>query len=329
MTINKRFAGRSGNLATSPRDHHQDVTDRVIAALEAGTRPWQRPWDPEKAGGPAMPVNGATGRRYRGVNVLMLGMSPLAFFSQDPRWTTYKQASERGWQVKRGEKGSTVFFFKQLQIDGQNIADDAEEHAKRIPILRSFTVFHASQIEGIPPFAPPTIEEAPWRRPDAVDLILQNSKAEIRIGGGRAFYSPSTDHIQLPPDSAFRSPEGWGATALHELSHWAGAPHRLNRDLTGRFGSHNYAREELVGEISSLLIGSELGLPTDIPNHASYLDSWIKILKSDKREIFRAAAAAQKSADYCLGFHPEYAASMDGDAQNTAPAVGATMAEAA
>ncbi|HUZ92206.1 MAG TPA: zincin-like metallopeptidase domain-containing protein [Methylocella sp.] len=305
---NARYASRSGG-PTKPRDHYQDLTDRVIAALEAGTRPWQKPWDPDKTGGPAMPVNGATGRRYRGINTLVLGMSTLAFATSDPRWCTYKQAAERGWQIRRGERGTTVFFFKQLQIEDHTAAESNSEHTKRIPLLRSFTVFHASQIDSIPAFTPPTIEEAPWRRPEAVDMILRNSNATIRVGGDRAFFSPSTDHIQLPPESAFQSPEGWSATAMHELSHWAGASHRLNRDLSGRFGSQDYSREELVADFSSLIIGTELGLPTDVPNHASYIGSWIKILKNDKREIFRAAAAAQKCADYLLAFHPDYAAS--------------------
>ncbi|MGO9721262.1 MAG: zincin-like metallopeptidase domain-containing protein, partial [Methylocella sp.] len=123
------------------------------------------------------------------------------------------------------------------------------------------------------------MEEAPWRRPEAIDIILRHSKAVIRIGGDRAFYSPSTDHISLPPESAFKSPQDWASVALHEMSHWAASPDRLNRDLSGRFGSEAYAREELVAVLSSLIIGTELNLPTDIPNHASYIQSWIKILK--------------------------------------------------
>ncbi len=312
---NARNAPRSG-APHKPRDHYQELTDRIIAALEAGTRPWQKPWDPSKSGGPSMPVNGATGRRYRGINTLVLGMSTLAFANNDPRWCTYKQAAERGWQIRRGEKGTTVFFYKQLTIDDHRSPESGDDHTRSIPLLRSFTVFHASQIDGIPAFVAPTVEDAPWRRPEAVDIILRNSKAVIRIGGDRAFYSPSTDHIQLPPDSAFESPEGWAATALHELSHFAGAPQRLNRDLSGRFGSDSYSKEEMVAEFSSMTIGTELNLPTDIPNHASYLESWIKNLKSDKREIFRAAAAAQKCADYCLGFHPDYAASVTHSADN-------------
>ncbi len=312
---NAKYAPRA-NAPHKSRDHYQELTDRIIAALEAGTRPWQKPWDPNKAVGPSTPINAATGRRYRGINTLILGMSSLAFASNDPRFCTYRQAAEKGWQIRRGEKGTTVYFFKQLTIGDHDSPESEEDHTRRIPLMRSFTVFHASQIDGIPAFVAPTVEEAPWRRPEAVDIILRNSKAVIRIGGDRAFYSPSTDHISLPQESAFDSPEDWASVALHELAHFSAAPHRLNRDLSGRFGSEAYAREELVAVLSSLIIGTELNLPTDIPNHASYIESWIKILKNDRREIFRAAAAAQKCADYCLGFHPDYAASVTYGADN-------------
>jgi antirestriction protein ArdC len=306
---NAKYSPRS-SAPHKPRDHYQELTDRIIAALKAGTPPWQKPWDPNKADGPSMPVNATTGRRYRGINTLILGMSSLPFTSNDPRFCTYKQAAERGWQIRRGEKGTTIYFFKQLTIGDHDSPESEEDNTRRIPLLRSFTVFHASQIDGIPAFVAPTVEEATWRRPEAVDIILRNSKAVIRIGGDRAFYSPSTDSIYLPKESAFESPQSWASVALHELSHFAGAPHRLNRDLSGRFGSEAYSREELVAVFSSLIIGTELNLPTDIPNHASYIESWLKILKNDKREIFRAAAAAQKCADYCLGFHPDYAPSV-------------------
>jgi antirestriction protein ArdC len=156
------------------------------------------------------------------------------------------------------------------------------------------------------PYVPPTVEEAPWQRPEATDIILRNSGADIRIGGERAFFSPVTDHIQLPPESAFKSPEAWSAVACHELSHWTGHASRLNRDMTGRFGSKDYSREELRAELSGLYVGTTLGIPTNIPNHASYIESWVKILKDDRREIFRAAADAQRIADYCLAFHPDY-----------------------
>jgi antirestriction protein ArdC len=213
-----------------PRDHYQEVTDRIIAALEAGTPPWRKPWDPDKAGGPAMPRNAVTGHKYRGINVLTLGMSALAFASSDPRWATYKQAEERGWQVRRGGRGTTGYFFKRLELRDDTKPDDDDDAVRRIPLLRAFTLFHASQIEGIPTYVPPTIEEAPWRAPEATEIILANSGAVVRYGGERAFYSPATDHIQMPPHAAFTTAEGYCGTLVHELSHNAAIrimPHGL------------------------------------------------------------------------------------------------------
>src|SRR5580658_997407 len=239
MSTTTKPMPRVGKSNRAPRDHYQEVTDRIIAELEAGTPPWRRPWDPDKAGGPAMPRNAATGQRYRGINVLTLGMSVLAFSSGDPRWATYKQAEDRGWQVRKGERGTTGYFFKRLEVRDDSRPEDDEDTVKRIPLLRAFSLFHASQIDGIPDFIPPTIEEAPWRAPEAAEIILANSGAVIRIGGDRAFYSPSTDHIQMPPRSAFRSASGWSSVITHEAAHWTGSKHRLNRDLRNSFGSHD------------------------------------------------------------------------------------------
>lgn len=148
----------------------------------------------------------------------------------------------------------------------------------------------------------------PWTRPEASDIILKYSGDVVCIGGDRAFYSPSTDHIQLPPDFAFNGPEEFATVALHELSHWTGHLSRLNRDLQNRFGSSAYAIEELRAELAFALVANELSIPTNIPHHASYIASWIKPLKDDKRGIFRAAADAQRIAPMELGFHPDYAA---------------------
>jgi antirestriction protein ArdC len=323
MTTMRKSFVRTSRSQADRRDHYQEVTDKIVAALEAGRKPWQRPWDPARAGLGTAPVNAATGHRYRGINSLVLGLSPLSFETSEPRWCSYKQAKERGWQVRHGETGTTIFFFKKLAIGGHdaNVGEksraDAGDQTKFIPLLRAFTVFHASQIDGIPEFRTPDSSKLLIQRIEAADLIMKNSGADIRIGGDRAYYCPSTDHIQLPPDGAFRSSEGHAATALHEMSHWTGASHRLNRDLTGSFGTQAYSREELRAEISSALIGTILGLPTDLENHASYIGSWIGILKEDKREIFRAAADAQKIADYLLNFHPDYA-TVGGDG-NEAP----------
>ena len=177
---------RSSKNDQTPRDHFADVTAQVIAALEAGIPPWRKPWDTDKAGGPAMPRNATTGVRYRGINVLTLGMSPLAFMTSDPRWATYKQAAEQGWQVRKGERGTTAYFFKRLEVRDKDAGAD-QDATKRVPLLRAFTLFHASQIDGIPDYCPPTVEEAPWRAPEAAEIIVANSKAVVRIGGDRAF----------------------------------------------------------------------------------------------------------------------------------------------
>ena len=184
---------------------------------------------------------------------------------------------------------------------------------RRIPLLRAFTLFHASQIDGIPDYVPPTIAEAPWRAPEAAEIILANSGAVVRIGGERAFYSPATDHIQMPPHAAFATAEGYCGTLIHELWHWTGAESRLNRDLRNRFGSHDYAREELRAEIGQMMVCAELGIADcDFTNNAAYVASWLEKLRSDRKEIFRAAADAQRIADYLLAFHPDYANSQAG-----------------
>jgi antirestriction protein ArdC len=200
------------------REPVQEFADRIIAELENGVKPWVRPWDPEKAGGPQAPFNPVTGKRYHGVNVLILGKDMRAFQSGDPRWMTYQQSQEKQWQVRKGEKATTIFFTKPYEVED----NEAEDGTRTIKFLKHYAVFHASQIDGIPVYKAPTAEEAPWARPEAADIILKNSGAVVRIGGDRAFYSPATDHIQLPPEHAFRGPHEFAATALHEHAHWTG-----------------------------------------------------------------------------------------------------------
>jgi antirestriction protein ArdC len=153
---------------TARRDLYQDITDRIVAAIKAGTPPWRPPWDPDKCGGPVMPRNAVSGHRYRGINVITLGMSPLAFMTSDPRWATYKQAAERGWQVRGGERGTLGIFYKRLTVSENGDAGAGDDNKVRhIPMLRAFTLFRASQIDGIPSYVAPTVAEAPWRAPEA------------------------------------------------------------------------------------------------------------------------------------------------------------------
>jgi antirestriction protein ArdC len=250
------------------------------------------------------------------VNVLALALSPHAFLTGDSRWCTYQQAQDRGYQVRKGEKATTVFFAKPLNVQSkERDGDDPDSPASRtIHMLKAYSVFSmGSQIDGVPPYTPPTVEKAPWTRPEAAQAIIENSRAVIRIGGDRAFYSPSTDHVQLPPDNAFHGPAEFASVALHEMSHWTGASHRLDRDLTGGFGSAKYSGEELVAELSSLFVTGTLGLPQTTTNSAAYIGHWAAKLKSDNRAIFKAASQAQRAADYLLAFHPDYALALEPD----------------
>lgn len=311
MSATARKAPYTKSDPATRRDAYQELTDTIVAALEAGKRPWVRPWDPSKAGGPAMPVNAVTGRRYRGINVLVLSIASFAF-GGDPRFCTYKQATEAGWQVKAGSKSTTVFFYKKLTVIDRD-APAGSDDTKTIPMIRTFNVFNGSQIEGIPAFILPTVEDAPWRRPEAAEIIVRNSGAVVRTGGERAFYAPGEDFVQMPTDSSFADAGGWASTMLHEMAHWTGHKSRLARVMTGvARGSSAYAQEELRAELASVFLGAELGLPCDLPNNVSYLAEWVTALRNDKREIFHAASAAQKIADMLLGFHPEYAAAAVG-----------------
>jgi len=205
---NTRSTRRGSGTDYAPRDHYTEVTNQVIAALEAGTPPWRRPWDQGKTGGPSMPCNATTGASYHGINTLTLGMSPLAFTSGDPRWATYRQSAERGWQVKKGARSTTGYFYKRVAVHDNSKAAGDEDATRRIPLLRAFALFHASQIDGVPDYVPPSVAEAPWRAPEATEIIVANSGADIRIGGDRAFYSPNTDHVQMPTACSFYSAAG-------------------------------------------------------------------------------------------------------------------------
>jgi antirestriction protein ArdC len=289
---------------TEPRDAKKEVADWIIPEIEKGALPWKREWNPERCTGPQAPFNPVTKHGYRGINVLILGMSFLAYQMADPRWLTFLQAKEKGWHVKKGERSTTIFFTKNLNVKDE----DAEDGERTIRLLRHYPVFHASQVEGIPPYVPPTVEEAPWTRPEAVQIIMQNSGVSFTTGGDRAFYSPAGDFIQLPPDIAFPRPEYWAATAIHEINHSTGHPTRMNRELSGAFGSESYACEEARVEMAAAFVCNILGLPTDYANHAAYIATWLKKHRTDKYEMFRCAADAQRIADWTLAYHPEYAA---------------------
>ncbi|RIV87490.1 ArdC family protein [Aurantiacibacter zhengii] len=281
-------------------DTYQEVTDRVIAALEAGTKPWEAGWD---GAGSLQEPRRANGLPYRGINVLLLWMAAAENGWNGQHWVTFKQAKACGAKVRKGEKGTRIVFFKQLDVERENDAGETEQ--ARIPMLRTYTVFNADQVDDLPegiataPIAPTPGLERDQEREDA----LRSCGARITEGGTRAFYQPVADCITMPDFERFADGGQYLATLAHELCHWTGHKSRLDRNLTaqGPFGSPGYAQEELVAELGAAFIGARLGIAGDhIENHAAYLGSWLKALKNDKRHIFKAAAAAQRAADLVL-----------------------------
>lgn len=290
------------------RDFRQEVTDNIVALLEKGVAPWQKPWNAQAHA--AMPMNPTTDKPYRGGNAVHLLTVGLQKSYDDPRWMTYKQAAEQGWQVRKGEKGTQIEFWDvkpESKKAGTRTEDAQEPKAEDQPehrlIHRIYTVFNARQIDGIPPHAPQPAK--PFEAVEAGERILSSSGAKIAHDqADRAFYNRQSDSIHLPPKDAFKDPGAYYGTALHELAHWTGHPQRLNRSTlteSYRFGDQNYAKEELRAELASVFIAAEKGIPHDPESHAAYVGSWIQALKQDKHEIFRAAHDASKATDLLLG----------------------------
>ena len=283
---------------------YEEITDKIIAELEAGRIPWVQPWGTAAAKAPlAMPQNAVTRRRYSGINVLILWGAVIERGFSGQSWLTFRQALSLGGNVRKGERGTTVVYADRfVPNDERRRAAETGEEAQAIPFLKRFTVFNTDQCEGLPvdvasvaPPPPPGLIE-----PQAEALIAATG-AEFRIGGARAFYSPSGDFVQVPPPQAYFEPINWHRTAFHELSHWSGAACRLGRDLSGSFGSKSYAREELVAEIAGAFICASLGIVPTV-RHADYIGSWLEVLREDNRAIVRAASSASKAADYILAF---------------------------
>ena len=314
-TTTTQYPASEPPTGTRPlRDFRQEVTDNVVQMLENGVAPWQKPWDAAAN----MPMNPTSARAYRGGNAIHLMATALQKGYQDPRWMTYKQASDHDWQVRRGEKGTQIEFWdvkqdKDRSPDGSGDGavnarpgrNDGDERPRLIH--RVYTVFNAAQIDGVPPHVPK--QHTPFEAAQSGERILAGSGAKIahdRADG--AFYDRAADAIHLPPKAAFKDAPGYYGTVLHELAHWSGHPSRLNRATLNesyRFGDVNYAKEELRAELASLFLAAERGIPHDPTQHAAYVGSWIKALKEDKNEIFRASHDASAATDFLLSLERE------------------------
>jgi antirestriction protein ArdC len=302
MGQDKRRAVREGRV-----DIHAKITDRIIAALEAGVRPWVQPWSTGHCEGRITRPLRHNGEPYSGINVLLLWSETVSRGFRSPMWMTFRQALELGAHVRKGETGSTVVYAN--RVTKSETADNGDEVEREIPFLKTYTVFNVEQIDDLPEghsSIAPNVDKPAVNRIAAVDAFFAATGAIIRHGGSKAYYAPGSDMIQMPPIEAFRDVESYYATLAHEEVHWAGASHRLNRDLSryARDRSER-AREELVAELGASFLCADLGIVPELeprPDHASYLGSWLSVLKNDKRFIFQAAAQAQRAVSYLHDF---------------------------
>jgi antirestriction protein ArdC len=325
---------RSSQGQREARDFRQDLTDTIVELVEKGAAPWQKPWNPDAAGiALRIPYNASTDRAYRGANSLYLMARQMQLGSDDPRWCTYKQAQAEGWQVRKGEKGTTVEYWQFDREEQRQRPDGTTEKVSvKLERPRVFyaTVFNAKQIDGIPQLQP-TIPKNSWEVSEAAERVLSSCGVPIHHDqADSAYYSPARDSIHLPPREGFPRQEDYYEVALHEVGHSTGHPSRLNRDLSGRFGSPEYAREELRAQMCSLYLTAELGVPFNPERHAAYQGSWITALKGDKNEIFRAARDAEMMADYVIELSRERTLTKEIDMADPADITpGATPADVA
>jgi antirestriction protein ArdC len=298
-------AGRSERA-----DVYTRVTDSIIAQLEQGARPWHKPWNAAHAAGRITRPLRHNGKPYAGINILMLWAAAEEHGFECPIWLTYQQAQELGGHVKKGEHGSPVVYANTFKkIDKNEQGEDVEQD---IPFLKQYTVFNALQCEGLPAhfYALAQAPNLDIERIPHAEQFVANTKADIRTGGNHAYYTQTQDYIQLPPLVSFESAESYVSTKIHELTHWTKHPTRLDRDLgRKRFGDEGYAMEELVAELGASFLCADLHItPEVMPEHAGYLEHWLKVLKDDKRAIFTAASLASKAADYLHSLQPGFVA---------------------
>ena len=286
---------------------YQEVTGRIIAELEAGRVPWVQPWSSTPHGAcVGLPVNAQTGKTYSGINILLLWGQVLERDFAVQSWLTYKQAQTLGGNVRKGETSTPIVYADSFTPKGERKAAREENRdPQRIPFLKRYRVFNIDQCDHLPrglyAQAPdlPQCEQLP-----IAEKLIKATAADFRIGGNRAYYVPGEDYIQVPPQPLFHAQIDYYRTCFHELGHWTGARHRLDRPMETSKGSKLYAREELVAEMTSAFVCATLGIVPTV-RHADYIGAWLQVLRADDKAIFRAASKASKAADYILAFHGE------------------------
>jgi antirestriction protein ArdC len=283
-------------------DVYAIVTEKIINLLESGVVPWRRPWTST-----GLPRNLVSKKPYKGVNYFLLSATKYV----SPFWLTYRQATELGGHVRKGEESTIVIFWKAEDVKQSSEALEAEktdDKNRRRFLLRYYRLFNLEQCELLQTVLDklPQIETHERDPIEAAERIIANmpNPPEIQYAGSKAFYSPITDRITLPPSELFSSAEELFGTLAHEASHASGHPKRLNRESIAEaapFGSPTYSFEEIVAEMSAAYLCAEAGIsPAVIDNEAAYIQGWLTKIRSDKRLVVIAAAHAQRAADYIL-----------------------------
>lgn len=283
-------------METTKSDIFDRITRHIVAAIKAGAGAFRLPW--HVTGGPRhRPQNAVSQTAYRGVNVLVLWATAEACGYPSGLWATYAQWRRLGAQVRKGEKSTPVVFWKFSEKGPKGESEDEELTSAGGVFGAGYSVFNAAQVEGFHPVAPPHLTDS--ERVAKAEAFFAGVDADVEVGGEVACYDAARDVVRMPRFESFREPAGYYSVLGHELTHWTGAEHRLNRDLRNRFGSEAYAMEELVAELGAAFLCSTLGLSNDPrPDHAAYLTAWLEVLKRDKRAIFTAASQAQKAIDW-------------------------------
>lgn len=288
---------------TLKEDVYSKITNKIIADLERGELTWRKPWNPDNLIGKINRPLRWNNVPYTGVNIIMLWAEAADRGYQTPYWMTFKQAAELKGHVKKGEKATQVVFADSFTVVDKD--QNGEEKKQNIPFLKSYAVFNAAQIDGLPepyynvPEFKPTNEET---RILELEKFFAATKAEITHGGNQAYYSVTQDKVQMPPFECFYSALNYYSCLSHEMVHWTRHPKRLDRDFGRKhFGDEGYAKEELVAELGSCFLSSDLGLePESHEGHAAYIQSWLTVLKNDKKFIVNAASHAQRATEYIL-----------------------------
>ena len=287
---------RNGAEGAVQRDLYQEVTDSILGALEKGCAPWIKPWD-SSTGEQDIPVNGWTGRAYRGINTLLLWVAQTALGYASGEWFTFKQARLAGGQVRKKEKATLVVLWKPLEVaDREAEETDAK---KTVMLMRHYHVFNRAQLDGLPEAAAKPVSGRAWDPVERAEEVVRASRAEITYGGDRACYAPGLDQIRMPARAAFRKPGEFYSTQFHELTHWTGHGSRLDREYGKRFGDSAYAREELVAEMGAAFLCAAVGIEGKL-QHPEYIGAWLDVLREDKRAVITAASHAQKASDFLL-----------------------------